>query len=202
MQRLIGDCDGQRFGNDNTADFLFGFAGYGFRKLTDPAGFKAAIAKSIDAGKPVLAKVKTNFRVLTGYDGDALIAPDFVNGFDKKTKRKGAPKYGEIEALFIFGEKTAPRYTLRDGLERIKRMFELNEKEKIWDEYTAQMRKEFFDREDEEYKALPRDERKAFMKNLKDARLSSGRPTASDRLSLAGSTKKCGTRHCSKHGKR
>jgi len=168
MQRLIGDCDGQYFGNDNTADFLFGFAGYGFRKLTDPAGFKAAIMESIDAGKPVIAKAKTSFHVVTGYDGDALITPDFVNGHDN-TKIKGASEYGEIEALFLFGEKTAPRYTLRDGLERIRRMFELNESEKIWDEYTVQMRRDISDRNDEEYNALTPDEQKAFMKNLKDA---------------------------------
>lgn len=169
MQRLIGDCDDQRFGNEYTADFLFGFAGYGFHKLTDPAGFKAAVVASIDAGKPVLAKIKTNFRVLTGYDSDVLIAPNFVNAAGKKTKLKGTPKYDEIEALFIFREKAAPRYTLKDGLERIKLVLELNENEKIWDEYTAQMHKEFFDRKDEEYKALSRDEQKAFMEDLKAA---------------------------------
>jgi len=168
LQRLIGDCDGQSFGNDNTADFLFGFAGYDFYKLTDPAGFPSAIVESIDAGKPVLAKTKTCFHVLTGYDGDALISPDFVNGHGGD-KIKGVSEYGEIETLFIFGEKSTPRYSLRDGLERIKLMFELNENEKIWDEYTSQLWKTFFDRKDEDFNTLPPEEQKAFMKNLKDA---------------------------------
>ncbi|MCL2641472.1 MAG: hypothetical protein FWD53_11540 [Phycisphaerales bacterium] len=170
MQRLIGDCDGLGIGNDDTADFMFGFAGYDFRKLTDPAGFKAAIIASIDAGKPVLAKVKTNFRVLTGYNGDTLVSPDHVNTFSK-AKVKGVSEYGEIEWLYIFGEKITPRYTLRDGLERIKHMFELNEKEKIWDDYSAQMHKDFFDRKDEEYTALSPNDRRACMKNLKAAAL-------------------------------
>jgi len=105
---------------------------------------------------------------VTGYDDDALFSPNFVNGHDN-AKIKGVTEYGEIETLFIFGEKTAPCYTLRDGLERIKFMFELNEKEMIWDEYSAQMQKKIIDPGDEEYGALLPDEQKAFMKNLKAA---------------------------------
>jgi len=106
--------------------------------------------------------------VLIGYDGDTLVAPDYVNGHDN-TKQKGVSKYGEIEAMFVFGEKTAPRHTLKDGLERIKLMFELNAREKIWDEYTAQMQKDFSDCKDDEYNALTPDEQGAFINNLKDA---------------------------------
>jgi len=125
------DCD-----SDSTIDFLFGFAGYEYRICSDKATFKGEIAASVDAGRPVIAKVKPNangaFRVITGYDGDALICPEYIHAHDKP---ESVPSYDEMEMLYIIGGKVAPRYTLKHGLERIQQVREKNITGKLWDEY-------------------------------------------------------------------
>jgi len=136
MQELIGDCEtvGYSCGTDYTVDFLFGFCGYEYRKCTNAISFKNEITASIDKGRPVIAMAKTGngrFRVITGYDGDALIDPDYGNVQDKP---HNALTYDEIESLYIFGDKIAPRYTLKDGLERIWQVMEYNIKDNIWDD--------------------------------------------------------------------
>ncbi len=139
MQKMIGETDFYDGGTDNNVDFLFGFAGYEFRRLTDPAVFKGEIVASIDAGRPVIAKVRTGqgrFRVITGYDGDSLICPDFTNA---QQKPEGAPSYDELDTLYITGRKTAPRYTLIDGLNRIRQVMEYNINENLWGGYTEKM---------------------------------------------------------------
>jgi hypothetical protein len=139
MQKLIGEIEADSCGTDHTVDFLFGFAGYAYDKLTAPQSFKAAITASIDAGRPVIAKVKTGegrFRVITGYERDALICPDYANA---QQKPEGAPAYDELELLFIIGDKVAPRYNLKDGLERIMTVMEFNIGEKLWDDYIGKM---------------------------------------------------------------
>lgn len=120
-------------------DFLFGFSGYEYRKQTASDGFKAAITASIDMGKPVIAKVKQGggrFRVITGYDGDTLICPDFAGA---QKKPQGAPTYEELDTLYIVGDKIEPCYTLKDGLERIRQVMEYNISEKLWDGYIEKM---------------------------------------------------------------
>jgi len=139
MQIRIGETEADSCGTDATVEFLFGFAGYAYRKLTDPDAFRAAITAAIDAGRPVIAKVKTGegrFRVLTGYDGDALIGPDYTNA---QQKPEGAPSHGELDALYVVGDKTEPLYTLKDGLERIRQVMETNLNEKLWDDYIGKM---------------------------------------------------------------
>jgi hypothetical protein len=139
MERLIGEIDPYEGDTDNNIDFLFGFAGYEYRKLTAPNEFKAAIVASIDAGKPVIAKVKSGggrFRVITGYGGDALICPDYTGA---QNKPETAPGYDELEALYIFGDKITPRYMLKEGLERIRQVMEYNANEKLWDGYIEKM---------------------------------------------------------------
>ena len=140
MQKMIlGDTDFYDGETDYTVDFLFGFAGYEYRKLTNPGEFQAAVVKSIDDGKPVIAKVKSGgsrFRVITGYDGNNMICPDFTNA---QQKPHGAPAYSEIDALYIVGEKITPRYTLKNGLERIKKVMEYNIGENLWGGYTEKM---------------------------------------------------------------
>jgi len=133
MEKMIGVTDAYEGDTENNIEFLFGFAGWEYQKV--PGDFKAAIAASIEAGKPVLAKVKAGegrFRVIIGYDGDKLLCPDYKNA--QKPPKK-APKYNELEALYIVGDKTQPRYTLKDGLERIRRVLEYNAAEKLWDSY-------------------------------------------------------------------
>jgi hypothetical protein len=54
MKKLVGYFEDYQFGTDFTVDFLFGFAGYEYSKLTDNAGFKDAVVNSINA--------ETNYR--------------------------------------------------------------------------------------------------------------------------------------------
>lgn len=139
VQKMICETDFYDGGTDNNVDFLFGFAGYEYRSLTDASLFQDEIAASIDAGKPVIAKVKTGdgrFRVLTGYDGDRLICPDFSNA---QHKPETAPSYDELEAIFIIGNKIAPRYDLIDGLKRIRDVMDYNINERLWDDYMDKM---------------------------------------------------------------
>jgi hypothetical protein len=120
-------------------EFLFGFICYEYRKAIDSAGFKADIAASIDAGRPVIVKVKSGkglFRVITGYDGDSLINPDYSNA---QNKPEGMLEYDVLEALYIIGEKIEPRYTLKDSLERIKKVMGYNISGKLWSGYTEKM---------------------------------------------------------------
>ncbi len=139
MQMLIGETEADSCGTDTTVDFLFGFAGYAYDKLTAPDAFRAAIIASIDVGSPVIAKVRTGegrYRVITGYDGEALICPDYANA---QRKPQGAPLCDELDALIIIGDKVGPRYTLKDGLERIRQVMEYNLNARLWDGYMDKM---------------------------------------------------------------
>jgi hypothetical protein len=139
MQTLICETDFYDGGTDYTVDFLFGFAGYNYRKLVAPGEFKAAIVASIDAGRPVIAKVKTGagrFRVITGYDGDALRCPDFTNAQEKP---QSVLAYDELDRLYVVDNKAKPRYTLEDGLERVQKVMEYNVHENLWDAYIEKM---------------------------------------------------------------
>jgi hypothetical protein len=167
MQKLIGETGVDGKGTDYTVDFLFGFAGYEYRKLTDCAEFKDAITKSIDVGIPVIAKVKRiengagAFRVITGYDGDAIICPEYTGA---QNQPKAAPVYEELEVLFVIGDKTQSRYTVKDGLERIINVMEFNISEKLWSNYIDKLLfygREAFEQADEE-------ERKSRMKRTAD----------------------------------
>jgi len=126
-------------GTDYTVDFLFGFIGYDYRKCTYNTLFKNEIVAAIDAGKPVIAEVKSGigrFHLITGYDGDALICPDYGR---TPGKPDGPPSYDDLVTLYVIGEKIAPRYTLIDGLNRIRQVMEYNINEKLWDEYLIKM---------------------------------------------------------------
>jgi hypothetical protein len=128
MQKWIGDVeDGSPASTDDTVNFLFGFAGYHYRICTDTDAYKDEITASINAGKPVIAKVKTGrgrFRVIIGYDGKKLLEASYESICHDRPKK--AVKYGDIEALYIVGDKIQPRYTLLDGLRRIRQVMEYN----------------------------------------------------------------------------
>ena len=135
MQKWIGEMGPDACATEETIDFLFGFAGYEFRRVTDAASFKSEIAASIAAGKPVIAKVTSGewrFRVIIGQDGEKPLCPNFINA---QNPPKKAPKLSELATLYIVGEKIEPRFTLMDGLERIRRVMEYNADEKLWDGY-------------------------------------------------------------------
>ena len=139
MQKLIGENEEDGCGTNYTVDFLFGFAGYGYKKLSDKSEFKIAIAASIDAGKPVIAKVRSGagrFRVIVGYDDDTLICPDFHGA---QQKPQCAPSLNDLDTVIIVGNKTEPLYTMKDGLLRIKKVMGYNESERLWDTYTEKI---------------------------------------------------------------
>lgn len=139
MQKRVGETWEEDCGTDYTVDFLFGFVGYEYRKLTEQAVFRDEIISSIDEGKPVIVKVKSGegrFRVITGYDGDKLICPNFVNAQKRPEK---APSYEELDVLYRVGVKIAPRYTLLDGLRRICEVMDYNIREKLLMEYVLHL---------------------------------------------------------------
>ena len=163
-QKRIGETKQDGCGTDETIAFLFGFAGYDYRKAT--GDFKAAIVTSIDAGKPAIAKVKTGagrFRVIIGYDGDKLLEPDY-KGAQKAPKK--ATKYDDLAALYTIGEKIEPRYLVEDGLERIVQVMEYNASERLWEGYTLQM--DFFGYHGNDFKTDDKKERAARMKRVAD----------------------------------
>ena len=83
MQILIGDTDeeGRGCGTDFTVDFLFSYTGYEDHPCVDAGAFKEKTVESIDAGKPVITKVKSGqprFYLITAYRLDALIVPRVI----------------------------------------------------------------------------------------------------------------------------
>ena len=147
MQKLIGDTDaeGKGCGSDFTVDFLFGYAGYAFRLCDDAASFRAEIIASINAGVPVIAKTKSGeeYHVIIGYDGENLIIPR-VMSYNFATNPptlnpESTPGYGELERIYIFGGKTARRYTLKHGLHNIRRVMSYNISAGLWDQYLTKL---------------------------------------------------------------
>lgn len=139
MERMICETDFYDGGTENNIDFLFGFAGYEYRKVDNPAAFQKAVATSVDAGRPIIAKVKegdARFRVITGCDGGAPLCPDFTNA---QRRPERAPTYEELDCLLIVGDKIMPRYTLMDGLRRVERVMEYNIRENLWEGYAEKM---------------------------------------------------------------
>ena len=180
MQKLIGDTvdEGRGCGSDFTTDFLFGYTGYQYHKCTDTARFKDEITASINAGKPVIAKVKSGnprFHLITGYDGGDLIIPEFIF-YDFSTnppteKSEKAPAYDDLEVLYLFGEKTTRRYTLKDALNNIRRVMEYNINSGLWDEYLVKLGGcDKFPSDDGLDKAEP-DERKFRAQNLAETNM-------------------------------
>jgi len=125
-REICGDTDG-------TVDFVAGYAGYSYEKHSD--NLMEYIRTSIDGGVPVLARMKDNkhgsFRVVIGYDGDKLLMP---NPKKAKNPPKRAPRPSEIDSVYVIS-KAARKYTLLDGLKRVKRVMEADREAGVWDEY-------------------------------------------------------------------
>ncbi|MCL2285955.1 MAG: hypothetical protein FWC32_06265 [Firmicutes bacterium] len=169
MAELIGYKGGWN-GNcytDYTVDFLFGFAGYDYRKITNADMFKHEITVSINLGRPVIAELTNGeFRVITGYDNDTLIADYVVNGQRLNKPSMPAPSYDELKTLYIIGDKITLRYTIKDGLERIKQVMENNIEEKIWDKAIEAITKAFISSTDDGYGQMNADELKMLQSRI------------------------------------
>lgn len=175
MADTIGDVTdwSGKCATDYTTDFLFGFVGYDYRKVTDPAKFKDEVTASINAGKPVIAEsVAENggFRVITGYDGDTAVCSHYAvdQGENKRELKTAIPAYDEFKLLYIIGEKVTPRYTLKDGLERIKLVMENNIEEKVWGKGIEEITKAFVSSTDDEYYNMDSEELKTLRKRFAD----------------------------------
>jgi len=66
-----------------------------------------------------------------------LLCPEYWISpyFGEEQKLEEPPAHSELEALYIFGDKITPRYTLKDGLENMRRAMECNLSENAWDSY-------------------------------------------------------------------
>jgi len=135
MEKMMCVRDFYDCGGDFATEFLFGFAGYDYRRINSPADFKTEIISSVDAGKPVIAGTIADadqYRVITGYDGDGLLSPGYGNA---QRPPESPPSYDDIETLFVFGNKIQPRYGLADGLKRVVQVMERNFGENCWGTY-------------------------------------------------------------------
>jgi len=136
MEALInGEGDFYDGGSKDNINFLFGFAGYDYRTVTDVTLMKNEIAASIESGKPVIVRLKNNvvpFAVVIGYNDDALICPKF-----RAAQKVPVPEvsYDGIVELYIIEKKIKPRYTIVDGLNRIESVMEYSLTEDLWESY-------------------------------------------------------------------
>ena len=133
------DFPGKVAGMDNapeTIEFLMGFLGYGYRVVEDD--IPGTIRAAIDDGMPVLARMRDEsegaFRVVIGYDGDALIAAEPVGA----QRKPATPTHTEIAHLVCVTGETPPTYTLADALKRIRGVMVGSRDAGIWDEYMEQ----------------------------------------------------------------
>lgn len=124
IRKTIRDADG-------TMDFIFKYTGYNYEKYTD--GFANKIVTSINAGIPVLARLKDNhFRLLAGYEDNSFTA------LEKTGDRLLTAD--ELDSIYIIAGKTERTYFLVDALKRIRRVLDCNREEKVWDEYIESFR--------------------------------------------------------------
>jgi hypothetical protein len=128
------------FGNaENTSDkfidIVFGFTGYDYKIIND--NFKESVEISINAGKPVIVRLikdeidnnlGSGFRVITGYDGDEPIEPDYT-AVAKIEKRLA---YNEIKCLYLLGDKIPQRYSFLDVLKFMERVMNSDFEEGVW----------------------------------------------------------------------
>jgi len=133
-QKWLSGTRALECGTDDMVEFLFGFAGYEYRKHTDCAKFRDEIITSIDAGRPVIARGKEGdkrFHVIVGYKDNKLLYP--------RNQSPQGPQFDRLDTLYIIGGKTEPRFSPVDGLRRIQRVLEMNGEEKLWDGYIETM---------------------------------------------------------------
>ena len=167
LQKEIDNNFGnQSNASDNLVNFIIGFTGFDYKKTDE--NFKENVIASIDAGRPVIAKIKKDtlptdlakgYRIIIGYDEDALIEPDYKPAADLKS----SVAYGEIECLYIFGEKILQKYTFLDLLKVIEKAMDSDFTEGIWFDFLYN-----FDFEDEKLWEIDDFEIKIRFERLRD----------------------------------
>lgn len=135
QKEIYNNFGNQSNASDNLVDFIIGFTGFDYKKTGD--NLKQNIVSSIDVGKPIIAKLKNDtlptdlakgYRIIIGYDEDALIEPDYKPAADIKD----AVTYGEIECVYIFGDKITQKYTFLDLLKIMEKAMDSDFAEGIW----------------------------------------------------------------------
>ena len=136
LQKEIDNNFGdQSNASDSLVDFIIDFTGFDYKKASN--NFKENIVTSIDTRRPVIAKLKEDtlpidlakgYRIIIGYDEDALIEPNYTPAADLKH----AVTYDEIECLYILGEKIPQKYTFLDLLSVIEKAMDSDFAEGIW----------------------------------------------------------------------
>ncbi len=139
MQKTIGETDADDCGTADNVDFLFGYIGYDYRVVTECAAFTEEICASLESDCPVIARVGGNhgrYRVIVGIDRDTPAEPDYAG---TQNLPETGITYADIECLYIISGKSTRRFTEKDGLQRIVRVMESNERSGLWDEYERLM---------------------------------------------------------------
>jgi len=111
MQELMGDTaeTGGGIGSEFVVDFLFGYTGYNYRKCDDPATFKKEIIASIDAGRPVIAKMKLGAEYTRTFGSDFKIENFRVNGEPVGlTLKSGECRYSKPGDIAKYAQRLVP----------------------------------------------------------------------------------------------
>jgi len=177
-------------GTDYTVDFLFGLAGYEYQKITDNSKFKDEIIASVNANKPIIAELVTGkeislvyvdkpltaelisgegYCVITGFEDEKFISCFYHTDQSKNTQEKCMTTLSsdEIETIYTIGSKIAARYTLKNGLERIKQVIEGIVNEAVWDDGIEYVNKTFINPTDDEFAKMSAAELKALEEHVK-----------------------------------
>ena len=134
------------YDTDGMVDFITGYAGYSYEKHTE--NLMEHIRASVDSGIPVLARLKKDgapylertlqdssradsFRIIVGCDGNKLRSPAPKGALDPPKRN---PRLREIDSIYVI-IRAARRYTLLDGLRRIKRVMDCDRAAGAWDAY-------------------------------------------------------------------
>lgn len=139
LVNLTGFYDGAADGN---VDFLFGYAGYGYRSETRTGVFTDEIDRSLSRGTPVIARLRgdkdVRFAVITGIDGERLLCPSYRPA---QNPPPGEIAPGDLCELYIITGKDAPRYTFTDALKRVEGIMDSAAAARLWDGCAAKMTK-------------------------------------------------------------
>lgn len=153
--------------SDKLVDFIIKFTGYDYKKANE--NFKKTVVASIDEGRPIIAKLKDDklpcdlgkgYRIIIGYDEDALLEPDYKPAADLKD----AINYDEIECFYVFGEKIPQKYTFLDFLKVIEKAMDSDFAEGVWYDFSKK-----FDYESEKLWEVNSAEIKSRFRRLRSA---------------------------------